>query len=77
MLQQVPKPPQDEILQLEKMQEARRLLQAQALGQQKKVWLTLLSRIILVSFHHDAVNFKRVGQIATSQTSLHFLSAEG
>ena len=39
LLQQVPKPPQDEILQLEKMQEARRLLQAQALGQQKKAGL--------------------------------------
>ena len=39
LMQQVPKPPQDEILQLEKMQEARRVLQAQALGQQKKVWL--------------------------------------
>lgn len=35
-LQAVPKPPAEEILQLEKMQEARRVLQAQALGQQQK-----------------------------------------
>ena len=35
-MQAVPKPPQEEIVQLKKMQEARRVLQAQTLGQQQK-----------------------------------------
>lgn len=68
-MQDVPKPPQEEITQLEKMQEARRLLQAQTLAQQQKK----------VSFQEKQLSYCRslgsVSHFSLSRISLDFKAA--